>query len=88
MTEAVHPNNDRQPDILTIALFVAAAIHAIIILGVSFQPFINELRTPPALEVVLVQKSSIEEEEPDEADYLAQTTQDGGGEQEENARPS
>ncbi len=88
MTEAVLPNNDRQPDILTIALFVAAAIHAIIILGVSFQPFLNELRTPPALEVVLVQKSIVEEEEPDEADYLAQTTQDGGGEQDENARPS
>jgi len=89
MTAAVLPNNERHTDILTIALFVAAAIHAIIILGVSFQPFLNQLRTPPALEVVLVQKSLVEEEnEPEEADYLAQATQDGGGETEDNTRPS
>jgi len=75
-----------KPDILTIALFVAAALHAIVILGVSFEPFLNELRTPPALEVVLVQTS--DSERPEEADYLAESAQDGGGESDEQARPS
>jgi len=75
-----------KPDVLTIALFVAAAVHAIIILGVSFDPFLNELRTPPPLEVVLVQKS--DSERPEEADYLAESAQDGGGENDEAARPA
>jgi len=75
-----------KPDVLTIALFVAAAVHAIIILGVSFDPFLNEMRTPPPLEVVLVQKS--DSERPEEADYLAESAQDGGGENDEAARPA
>ena len=75
-----------KPDILTITLFIAAALHAIVILGVSFEPFLDEMRTPPALEVILVQKS--DSERPDEADYLAQSAQDGGGISEDNARPA
>ena len=77
----------RRPDVLTITLFVAAAVHAIVILGVSFRPFVSEMRTPEALEVILVQRSE-QEERPEEADYLAQSSRDGGGESEENARPS
>lgn len=75
-----------KPDILTIALFAAAAVHAIIILGVSFEPILNELRTPPSLEVVLVQRT--DSERPEEADYLAESAQDGGGESDEQKRPS
>ena len=75
-----------KPDLLTLTLFVAAALHAVIILGVSFEPFLQEMRTPPALEVILVQKS--ENEKPEEADYLAQSAQDGGGQSEDAARPS
>lgn len=74
------------PDVLTIALFVAAAIHAIVLLGVSFRPFLDEMRTPPALEVVLVEKS--DQEKPEEAEYLAQSSRDGGGETDENTRPA
>ena len=87
MTAAVLTDSDRQPDVLAIALFAAAALHAIVLLGVSFKPFLEELRTPPSLEVVLVQKAA-ETEEPEEADYLAQASQDGGGETDENTRPS
>ncbi len=83
--DAVSPAS-RQPDVLTIALFVAAAAHAIVLLGVSFRPFLDEMRTPPALEVILVQKSDAEK--PDEAAYLAQSSQDGGGDTDENTRPS
>ena len=80
------PYSDKQTDVLTIALFCAAALHAIILLGVSFQPFLDNMRTPPALEVILVQQSDLESIE--EAEYLAQANQDGGGETDENTRPS
>ena len=70
-------NSDVLEALVTIALFVAAAAHAIFILGVSFDPLLKELRTPPPLEVVLVQKS--DSERPEEADYLAESAQDGGG---------
>lgn len=86
MTADAVSSESRQFDVLTIALFVAAAVHAIVFLGVSFQPFLDEMRTPPALEVILVQKS--DGEKPDEAAYLAQSSQDGGGDTDENARPS
>lgn len=76
-----------KPDVLTIALFAAAAAHALVILGVGFSPILDEMRTPPALEVVLVQRSE-SNETPAEADYIAQASQDGGGQSEENTRPS
>jgi len=74
-------------DLLTIALFIAAAAHAIVILGVSFSPILKEMRTPPALEVVLV-PLRVENDEPEAADYLAQSSQDGGGQSDESARPT
>jgi protein TonB len=86
MTAVARPVSRHHPDALTIALFVAAAVHAIVLLGVSFRPFLDEMRTPPALEVVLVEKS--DGEKPDEAAYLAQSSQDGGGETDENTRPA
>ncbi|MEE9320950.1 MAG: TonB family protein [Granulosicoccus sp.] len=78
--------NDNKPDVLTITLFVAAAVHAIIILGLSFKPFLSELTTPPSVEVILVNNQN--NEKPEEADYLAASSQDGGGESDENTRPS
>ncbi len=80
------PYQDKQTDVLTIALFCAAAVHAVILLGVSFQPFLENMRTPPALEVVLVQQSDLDSIE--EAEYLAQSNQDGGGETDDSTRPS
>lgn len=80
------PQLDNQTDVLAIALFGAAALHAVVLLGVSFQPFLDNTRTPPALEVVLVQESSLDSIE--DAEYLAQSNQDGGGETDDNTRPS
>lgn len=85
-TASLASEENGHPDRLVLMLFIAAALHAIIILGVSFSPVLQEMRTPPALEVVLVEPT--ESETPDEADYLAQTAQDGGGENDDNARPS
>jgi protein TonB len=86
MSAVVESPQHHQPDVITIALFVAAAVHAIVLLAVSFRPFLDEMRTPPALEVILVQES--DSEKPDEAAYLAQFSQDGGGETDENTRPA
>ncbi len=77
----------KQPDRLTFALFVAAALHAIGILGISFVPVIEEMRTPPPLEVILIQ-NRIEDSNPEEADYLSNASQDGGGEVDENTSPA
>ncbi len=74
-------------DLLTVTLFVAAALHAVIILGVGFSPFVAATRSPPSLEVVLVQPNQ-NATDPDEAAYLAQASQDGGGETDENTRPT
>jgi len=79
---------NQPPDVLTIALFGAAAVHAFIILGISFEPFLTDLRTPRSLEVILVQEKSTTDDKPEEADYLAQSAQDGGGESDDNARPA
>ena len=74
-------------DLLTVTLFVAAAFHAVFILGVSFSPFLAATRSPPALEVVLVQPNE-NTKAPEEAAYLAQTSQEGGGDTDENTRPT
>ncbi len=84
---AVAPPEVNDIDRLSMMLFFAAIIHAVIILGLNFDFFDEaKLKAPPALEVILVQKQSAED--PDEADYLAQLSQDGGGNSEDKNRPS
>ncbi len=86
MNLAIYQPEVQQTDRLGMMLFLAAAFHGIIILGVGFAPILQETKTPPALEVILVDKRS--EVTPEEAEYLAQISQDGGGESEEFTRPS
>lgn len=66
--------------------FLAAIFHGMIILGITFSispP--ADSKTAPALDIILVQtKSPVEVED---ADYLAQVSQQGGGNAEEKARP-
>jgi len=74
-------------DRLGLTVFLAASIHAVLILGVVFSPLdLAKLNAPPSLEVVLVQKRS--DERPEKADYLAEISQQGGGESDERHRPS
>jgi protein TonB len=74
-------------DRLGLTLFLAASMHAVLILGIAFDPEDPaDLRAPPSLEVILVQKRN--ETNPEKADYLAQIAQAGGGESDERARPS
>jgi len=79
--------NRHQFDRLGLMVFIALAFHAIIILGVSFDledlVLQNNMQT---MEITLVHSQS--REAPEEADYIAQANQKGGGDQEERARPS
>ncbi len=76
-------NNDR----FAVSLLMALALHAVILLGVGFvldfKPLTHPLET---LDVVLVNWRS--ETKPDEADFLAQASQQGGGESTEVTKPS
>ena len=86
MNPAIPQTSPRQTDRLGIMLFLAAAFHGIVILGVGFAPILQQTKTPPALEVILVDKRS--ELTPEEAEYLAQISQDGGGESDDYTKPS
>ncbi|MCB1754439.1 MAG: energy transducer TonB [Gammaproteobacteria bacterium] len=86
MNTAIYQPDRQQTDRLGIMIFLAAALHGIIILGVGFAPIILQTKTPPSLEVILVDKRS--QLTPDEAEYLAQVSQDGGGETDDYTRPS
>jgi len=76
-------NNDR----FAVSILMALGLHAAILLGVGFvldfKPLTHPLET---LDVVLVNWRS--ETKPDEADFLAQASQQGGGESTEAERPS
>ena len=80
----VHP--DVSPaDRLGVTFFFAVLAHLIVILGVTFVHEDRPERHATTLDVVLVPVSAAEV--PDQADYLAQANQDGGGESAEMVRP-
>jgi len=73
-------------DRFSVTLVFALLFHAVVVLGVSFSyepPALEQ--TPPTLDVILVQQRS--ETAPDEADYLAQVSQQGGGTSPDKVRP-
>lgn len=74
-------SNDR----LGMTVFFALLFHGIIILGITFvsSPSAKQ-KIPPSLDIILVNTSN--NETPDKADYLAQTSQDGGGNSEKKLR--
>jgi protein TonB len=74
-------------DRFMVFLVIATAVHAILLFGISFGVTLRPLpRLADTLDVVLVQWRS--ESEPEQADYLAQASQKGGGDTEERTRPS
>lgn len=75
-------------DRLGYALFMAAALHALLILGVAFDaPDPQAPSEVPTLEVTLLESPSDDETPPDDADYLAQANQRGAGNTEEDVPP-
>jgi protein TonB len=78
---------DTSNDRFAVSILMALGLHAMLVLGVGFvldfKPLTHPLET---LDVVLVNWRS--ESTPDEADFLAQASQQGGGESTEVSRPS
>ena len=74
-------------DRLGLTLFLAAVVHVLVILGIGFDFEPREPAIPPKLtmDITLVHHRS--EVPPEQADYLAQASQDGGGNTEEKVRP-
>ena len=74
-------------DPFMVCLVLAVGLHAAIVFGVTFGVSLKPLpRLAETLDVVLVQWRS--EDEPEQADYLAQANQRGGGETTERTRPA
>ena len=89
MTATISPQPDITPsDRLTMTLFIATIIHGILILGIGFSSELglDKLRTPPAINIILVQTESAKA--PDEAEFLAQANQEASGSSDDKGRPS
>jgi protein TonB len=73
-------------DRLGMTFFLAAIFHGILILGITFAVVpAAENKTLPTLDIILVQTQKPSEAK--DAKYLAQISQQGGGNSEEKARP-
>ncbi|MGD2136709.1 MAG: energy transducer TonB [Gammaproteobacteria bacterium] len=86
-TSVLESSPVKSTDRLSLALFLAVALHAMVILGITFG--FHESKPPenvlPTLELTVANRKT---PPPDEADYLAQTSQDGGGNVTEKVRPT
>ena len=77
------------PDRLPAMLFLAALIHGILIIGVTFNAAItDDWASAISLEVTIVADPDQQIDRPDEAAYLAQASQEGGGNTQEPVRPA
>jgi protein TonB len=77
------------PDRLPAMLFLAALIHGVLIIGISFNPEVaTEFAKVISLEVTIVADADQRIDRPDEASYLAQASQQGGGNTTEQVRPA
>ena len=85
-TPTINPVAVTQSDRMSLTIFFALAIHAILILGISFDLMDSNNDVITTMEITLVHQRSTEE--PEEADYLAQANQLGGGTQQNKSRPS
>jgi periplasmic protein TonB len=81
-----NPTSVTQSDRMSLTIFFALAIHAILILGISFDLMDSGNDVITTMEITLVHQRS--DEEPEDADYLAQENQLGGGTQQSKSRPS
>lgn len=77
------------PDRLPAMLFLAALIHGILIIGVTFNTEISDqFANAISLEVTIVAAPDQRIDRPEEAAYLAQASQKGGGNITDQIRPS
>jgi protein TonB len=83
LREGKAPVRDR----LLTMLFLAALLHGLIILGLTFNSSANGSESAPGLQVLLVSDEVPEAERNDTATYLAQRTQLGSGNTQESVSP-
>ncbi len=77
------------PDQLPAMLFLAALIHGILIIGVTFNAYLlDEFSNAISLEVTIVADPDQRIDRPDHAEYLAQASQIGGGNTTDELRPT
>ena len=77
------------PDRLPAMLFLAALIHGILIIGITFNPtMLNQFADIISLEVTIIADPDQQIDRPDKAEYLAQASQLGGGNTTRDVRPS
>ncbi len=77
------------PDRLPAMLFLAALFHGILIIGITFNPELaNQFANAISLEVTIVADADQHIDRPDDAAYLAQASQQGGGNTTEQVRPA
>ncbi|MES9990578.1 MAG: energy transducer TonB [Candidatus Thiodiazotropha sp.] len=79
----------KETDLLGVSLFVAACVHAFVILGITFKATDKEKPEfrQQSLEVMVVRRPKEEVEVDEKPDFLAQTSQLGGGEETEPVKP-
>ncbi len=76
------------PDRLPPMLFLAALVHGILIIGITFNAMIGDAFSEAiSLEVTIVADPEQNVLDPENAEYLAQANQEGAGNTEEQARP-
>ena len=76
-------------DRLPAMLFLAALVHGILIIGITFNPYLlDDLNNAISLEVTIVADPDQRIDKPDEAEYLAQASQQGGGNTSDEVRPT
>jgi protein TonB len=71
--------HDRAQDRLATAVFAAALVHGLVIMGVKFSAPVADTQPLPTLEILLVPTGPDDRQPNDEAAYLAQRTQKGSG---------
>ena len=77
------------PDRLPAMLFLAALVHGVLIIGVTFNADLaNQFSNVISLEVTIVADPDQQIDRPDDAEYLAQASQEGGGNTTEQVRAS
>lgn len=84
MAALIPPTRVGSGDRLSMTILLTAIFHGVIILGITFTSDDDKSDTAPTLDVIIVQ--SQKSKEPVKADYLAQISQDGGGNSDKKLR--
>ncbi len=77
------------PDRLPAMLFLAALIHGVLIIGIAFNPALSDqFADAITVEVTIVAETDQNIDRPDRAEYIAQASQQGGGNTTDQVRPT